>query len=446
MMERQQTLALMERALAACGGEQAEVRLVSSETEVTRYADNRIHQSISRHQLELSVRVILGGASGMATTNQLDAASLAQAAERAESLARSSRPDPGFVSLPGPTGQPTAGCAGQGLSLEGDAELRAAAVARLSSTAGAAGAMAHGYISGAIEQVAVANSLGVRAHHARKRAGAVVLVQGDGRSGYASQAASGLSDLAPDQLAERALSKWELGRDPVEAPPGDYQVVLEPEAFRDLVVTLAMGFDARAAQQGRSFVSGKLDQQVTSELINLHDDGHDPRGLPMPFDAEGVPRQRLTLLEAGVARQLAMDSYTAYSQGAEPTGHTLPADFPLSGALPMNLFLEPGRSSLQELIAATERGLLVTRFWYHRVINPRQTTVTGLTRDGTFLIEGGRLTRAVHNLRYTDSVLRALASTLALGDQLQLLEYGPGSLLLPAVRLGQFRFTGTTRA
>jgi predicted Zn-dependent protease len=231
-------------------------------------------------------------------------------------------------------------------------------------------------------------------------------------------------------------------RDPVELPAGDYAVVFDHYAVVDLADWLGyLGFSALAVEEDRSFFEpGKV---VASALVNLADDAADPAGTPASFDYEGVPTQRVSLLEAGACRELVHDNQTASRAGRGSTGHGLPAPNPW-GPLPVHMSLAPGETSRDELIGGLERGLLVTRFWYTNVVHPKRVVVTGMTRDGLFLVEGGRVRAPVRNLRFTQDYLAALSGVEAVSRERLALEGFLGTTLVPALRLRSFTFTGTT--
>ena len=225
-------------------------------------------------------------------------------------------------------------------------------------------------------------------------------------------------------------------------PPGDYPVVLEPYAVVDLLDMLGyLGFSALAVQEGRSFFEpGKV---VGSPLVTIVDDAEDLAGAPISFDYEGVPKQRVPLVEAGVCGEAVYDAQTAARAGRRSTGHGLPAPNPY-GPFPLNMIMTAGDASRDELIGGLERGLLVTRFHYTNPVHPKLAIVTGMTRDGTFLVEHGRVVGPVRNLRFTQSYLDALAGVQAVGRERRLLRGFLGASLVPALRIGAFTFTGAT--
>ncbi len=219
--------------------------------------------------------------------------------------------------------------------------------------------------------------------------------------------------------------------------------MLDAYAVGDMLQNLVfMGLTATAVQEERSFMNGQFGKQLVSPLVTIYDDGHDPAGLPQAFDYEGVPKQRVAMIEHGIANAVAYDSFTAMREGKTNTGHALPA--PNSyGPLPLNTMMEAGEASMEALLKGIERGLYVTRFHYTNVVHPVKTLFTGMTRDGTFLIEHGELTRPVKNLRFTQNILAALREVQAIGrERIQCTEYLP--IVAPALRIGRFNFTGIT--
>jgi predicted Zn-dependent protease len=225
--------------------------------------------------------------------------------------------------------------------------------------------------------------------------------------------------------------------------PGDYTVILEEYAVADMLAFLGfLGFSAQAVHEGRSFM--KLGEQVVGDNVTIWDDGLDSSGLPMPFDFEGVPKSRLTLIEKGIARAVVHDSYTAGKEGKTSTGHALPAPNTM-GPLPLNMFMATGEHSKEEMLASTKKGIWVTRFNYTRPVHPLKVVVTGTTRDGTFLIENGELAKPIKNLRFTQSYLDALSRVEMLGNSARLVTGFLGSSCVPALKIGAFTFTGATQ-
>jgi predicted Zn-dependent protease len=263
-----------------------------------------------------------------------------------------------------------------------------------------------------------------------------------GGSGYAEAAAVDASTIDAAALGREAAGKARATADAIAIEPGDYPVVLEEYAVVDLLDMLGyLGFSALAVQEERSFFEpGK---RIGTDIVTIVDDGYDPTGLPLWFDYEGVAKQRVELVGRGVCRSLVYDTQTAARAGVESTGHGLPAPNPY-GPFPLNMVMEPGVASREELIGGLDRGLLVTRFHYTNPVHPKLAIVTGMTRDGTFLVEGGKIVGPVKNLRYTQSYLAALAGTVAVARERKTLRGFLGGVVVPAVRIEGWTFTGTT--
>ncbi len=250
--------------------------------------------------------------------------------------------------------------------------------------------------------------------------------------------------MAPEALADTAIEKALLSQNPVSIKPGRYRVILEEEAVAQLISFLAfIGFGALAFQEQRSFMYGKIGQEIVAKTITIWDDALDNRTIGFPFDFEGVPKQKIVLVEKGTAKNVVYDSHTAQRENKESTGHALPAPNPY-GPIPTNLFLSGGNSSVEEMISSTKKGVLVTRFHYTNVEDPIKTVLTGMTRDGTFLVENGKIVTGVKNLRITQSILEALNNVELISEKTRLVDTGFGACNVPALKIKDFRFTGVT--
>jgi predicted Zn-dependent protease len=306
-----------------------------------------------------------------------------------------------------------------------------------------AGVTAYGSFSTDVEAIAVANSRGIRAAERRTSSQLLTVTMGpDNGTGYAEQCSVDATAIDAATLGREAAERARASANPVVLDPGDYPVVLHHYAVIDLLDMVGyLGFSALAVQEDRSFF--EAGRQVGSKLVTITDDGRDPAGLPAGFDAEGVPKQRLALLDAGVCRDLAFDQQTAARAGRSSTGHGLPAPNPY-GPFPTNMVMAAGDAGFDDLVGGIDRGLLVTRFHYTNPVYPKRVVITGMTRDGTFLVEDGKLVGAVRNLRFTMSYLDALASVEAVGRERRCLRGMLGGSVVPSLRLSSFSFTGAT--
>ena len=411
---------------------------------LTRFASSRIHQNTWREDLEFRIVAVVDGTkTGVASTHSLADEAIRKAAEDAVAIARLSPGDPGFPGLAPPASYPAKAGFDEATADAAPAD-RAERVKRALAEfpADMEGA---GYVETVADEVIVASTTGLRAYGTASRAGIGVMAMTADSSGYTERLERRLEDLDASALAARAVDKAERSRDPSALEPGAYTVILEPAAVSTIMQFLGyLGFGGKALLEGRSFMTGRIGQQLISDQITIVDDALAQDALGLPFDFEGVPTERVTLIDGGVARGVVWDRATAAKAGATSTGHGLPP--PNSyGPIPLNLRMVPGTSSVENMIASTDRGLLVTRFHYSNVVNEKETILTGMTRDGTFLIEEGRIARGVRNLRYTQNALDALTNVEAVGDKLEIsTELFFGGSRAPALKIRDFKFSSAT--
>jgi len=437
---------ILSEALSMSAAERTVAVLESRDESLTRFANNEIHQNVTACRHLLTVHAIAGRRSGTASTGRLDSSALRQVADRALAIARLSPEDEGLPEPTPPMEVPsiggfvpaTAACT---------PEDRAAAVGAVATAAAGSGLNSAGALTTASSVIAVANTLGHFAYHPDTYARFTCTVRAADSSGWVDRHRRDHNHLDVATLGRVAIEKAERSRDPGEVSPGRYTVVLEPAAVAELVAFLGwLGLGAQSEQEGRSFLSGRIGQRVTGAGVTLVDDAFDSRTIGQPFDHEGTARRRVVLIEEGVARGVVHDRRTARVAGAESTGHaTAPPS--VEGPLPYDLVLNTGEHTLEDLIARTERGILVTRFWYNRVVDARRTIITGMTRDGTFLIEAGRITRGLRNLRFNESVLEVLERADGIGRDAEptVFDYSGNCVVAPALRVNDFQFTGVTR-
>ncbi|MFI5261842.1 MAG: TldD/PmbA family protein [Candidatus Limnocylindrales bacterium] len=431
------------RYAMAEGASQAEALVDTTESRLTRFANSEIHQNVAETNTIINLRFVDGRRVGCAATNRIDDTALRQLAGSAARIARLQPEGDEEVHLPEPAAIAYGAGTAAAATAQATPEVRAAAVREVIAAADAAGVLAYGSFTTDLEHVALANSRGVRAQEARTWAQLLTVAMGaDGAAGYAEAGAVDRATIDAAAVGREAAEKARAARQPISVPPGDYAVVLEPYAVVDLLDMLGyLGFSGLAVQEGRSFFeAGRV---VGSPLVTIVDDGHDPAGAPASFDYEGAPKQRVPLLERGVCREVVYDAQTAARAGRATTGHGLPAPNTY-GPFPLNMIMSAGDATHDELIGGLERGLLVTRFHYTNPVHPKLAIVTGMTRDGTFLVENGRIVGPVRNLRFTQSYLGALAGVEAVGRDRRLLRGFLGASLVPALRISSFTFTGAT--
>lgn len=438
--------ALAKHVIEMTTADEAEVYVTSNDAALTRFAGNRIHQNVAEEDTTVSVRAVIGTQTGVAGTNRLDDAALLACCEAAVAAARVAPADEGFPGLPepAPIEYVERVCPA---TRAFDAEARARAAASIIEQSATRGLSAAGTVGRSDYTVAIANSRGIDAAMGVTSLKATVLSSGnDGGNGWASWLGCDASAFVPTALGDEAATIAERSANPGSLDAGEYAVVLAPEAVSDLLDFLGyLGFGAQAVDEKSSFIAGHIGEKLLSERITLTENALGAETVGLTFDFEGSPKRRVPLVEAGVVRGPVTDSYWAAKLGVPNTGHALPAPNPY-GPLPLNLELAAGDTRVDEMIAGVKRGLYVTRFHYVNVEDPVRVVLTGMTRDGTFMIEDGRLTKPVKNVRFTQSVVDALNDVDAVGDRRALI--GPeegGANLTPALLIAKWAVTGQTR-
>ncbi|MGH2454876.1 MAG: TldD/PmbA family protein [Candidatus Limnocylindria bacterium] len=438
---------VLERAMALTGGE-AEALYLARDAALTRFAGSRIHQNVSEHDATLRMRVVDGGRSGVASTNRLDAEGIREVVARAGEICRRAAENPDAPPLP--AADQGAGDSDLGFVAEtagAEPELRAEGARAVIAAAQAAGLDASGAFSTEATTMAIANSRGLRSRHTTSSAKLLTVMTGpDGASGYAQATGTDVAAIDPVAVGQEAAEKAVRSAGATDLEPGEYDVILEEYAVQTVLEYLGYaGFSALAVEEGRSFM--ELGSQVMGANVSIWDDGQDPSGLPAAMDFEGVAKQRVDLIGDGVARGLVHDSSTAGRAGIRSTGHGLPAPNTF-GPLTWNLFMAPGTSSKEAMLASIQRGIWVTRFHYVNIVHPRRGVLTGMTKDGTFLIENGRIARPIRNLRFTQAIPEAFHRVHAIAAETRLVaaEYSGINARVPALQVGRFAFTGATAA
>ncbi len=447
-------LELAERGLAAMEpGDGAQATVTSERSLLLRFARSRPTQATSLSDTTLELTAVRDGHVGSAATNRTDADALRACARAADTAARAAAAAAGaagpYPGLPAPA--PARAHEGHDPETARlDPAMGGDALATAFEGAVRRGVEAHGAWTAAEVQAAVVSSTGVAATDRVTDAFLkVICIADDGRSGYASQAASSSGALDAPGLAERAAGKAAVGA-PDQLEPGEYPVVLEPQAVADLLTWLGtLALNGLAYADERSALCGRLGTRVVAPSINLSDSPRYPGTLPRAFDAEGVPKAPLPLIQDGVAARVVHDTRSAALVGAHSTGHALAPAGAGDGPSPTNLIMIGGAAADEaELCRPIERGVYVTRLWYTNAVRPKETLLTGLTRDGTFLIEDGQVTRPLHDLRFTDRVLDILSRVQDLGARTVLASEGEfygrrfaTGVVCPPLRAASMRFT-----
>jgi len=444
LLSRAECETIAKRALALARADETRVTIQSTVRGDTRFAVNQISTSGDDVDATITIRSTFGKRTATITTNKFDDAALAEAMQNAEALARLSPEDPEFVPELGAQNYDPQAASRMTMVAVPTPDARAAAIHAITRRAHARGLIATGYVESQLTATAIATSRGLFGYQSTGAASMTTTVRtADGTSsGWAGGNATNWSDIDADALGAHAIEKVTHARHSREAEPGYWTVILEPTAVGNLVQLINTASQARAADEGRSVFSkqgggNKIGTKIADERVTLVSDPADAGGVA--FTSEGLPAERVTWIEKGVLRTLSYDRYWAAKTGNPPTA-----------APPNTMRMNGGAASIPQMVAATKMGILVTRFWYIRPVDPRTLLYTGLTRDGTFFIENGKIKYPIMNFRFNDSPIFMLNRVEMLGRPVRVSASEDGSpganIIVPPIRCHDFRFSSVSDA
>jgi PmbA protein len=474
MLTREQAADIFDRIRKFSSADEVEVLLSGGRFALTRFANNIIHQNVADEDHMVSVRTVFGGRTARASTNKFDDDSLRRVVESSETLARVQHPDQDLLSMPDSTE-----AAGGALRLHsGPApvsvrptevpsrhfaetavitpQLRADGVKRIVEVAQKHKLTTAGIFSSSESVEGIFNSRGLSDWHTQTLAEVSITMLGADSSGWQKANSPDVTNLDPLALAETAAKKALDSAHPAEIPAGKYTVILEPAAVLDIVGFMFWDYSGTAILDERSFLSGRIGSQLFGENITIWDDVTHPLQTGSPFDGEGMRRLRVPLVEGGVvsrvvyargtAARMKHSEYKDKVGPVEPTGHgfALPNE---TGEMPLNIvFAAPQNpQTLDQMIASTERGVLVTRLWYIREVDPYEKIVTGMTRDGTFLVENGKVRQGLRNFRFNQSLIHMLSGVEAMSVPVRSCGEESFDMVVPAMKVRDFNFTEVTK-
>jgi predicted Zn-dependent protease len=478
MLTRDQAADIFSRIRKYATADEVECLFYGGHSALTRFANNTIHQNVAEENYGVSVRTVFGGRTARATTNKFDDESLKNVVSASESLAKVQEPDPDLLPMPdaNEAAPSVTGSYKPALStvegsvrpiqslpsrhFEETANLtpaqRADAVGKIVSIAQKQKLTAAGIFSSSESVEGIFNSRGLSAWHTQTSAEISITMLAADSSGWQKANSPNVANLNAQALAQIAAEKAVQSASPREIPPGKYTVILEPAAVLDTVGFAFFDFGGLAILDQRSFLNNRIGTKLFGENISIWDDVSHPLQSGSPFDGEGVRRKRVHLVEGGVVKRLVYARGTAEKMKkseyagkvgpVEPTGHGFPIPNEI-GEAPMNIVFEPARDpkTVEQMIAATERGILVTRLWYIREVDPYEKILTGMTRDGTFLIENGKLVCGLRNFRFNQSLIDMLSSVEEMSTPVRTSGEESFDMVVPAMKVKDFNFTEVTK-
>ena len=460
MLSQDQAQSIFEKIRRYSTADEVEILIAGGRSALTRFANNTIHQNVAEENYVVSVRTVFDGRTARATTNRFDDDSLRRTVQAAESLSRVQQKDPDLLPAP------DASAFGDGPAVSRHfpataaitPEDRAAGVEKIVDVAKKHSLTTAGIFATSESVEAVVNSRGLCAYHTQTGSDISITMLAPDSSGWQKAGSPDVSKLDAVSLAETAARKAIESKSPQELPPGKYTVILEPAAVLDLIGFMFWDWGGQAILDERSFLNNRIGTRLFGENITIDDDAYHPLQSGAPFDGEGVRRQRVRLVENGVVQRVVYARATAEKMRKSDhfakvgpiaaTGHGLPVPNEM-GEIPLNIVLSGPKGAapktVEEMVAGTERGVLITRLWYIREVDPYEKILTGMTRDGTFYIEGGRIRHGIRNFRFNQSLIHMLSNVEELGEPVRASGEESFEMVVPAMKAREFNFTEVTR-
>lgn len=432
------------RIIGARAADAIEVVVNNAHASTVRFASSVFHQGVSSVDSTVYIRVVSGRKVGVASVNSLERDSLKDCLKRAVETVGRVKEEPFDVALPGPQTYPEVDSYFETTEKMPFGE-KASLLSKGFKQAAAGGVLASGSLTTETGSLFVFNSNGIEAAHRYTAAHLSAVSTKEGQSGIKIELSKDIAKIDISSTIEESARRCLAAQSPKEIPAGAYRVLLDPPAVAELLYWLSYtGFGAKNYHEGTSFLSGRLGEKVTGPMVSIYDDGIDQRGLSLPFDMEGVAKKRLPIIEKGVARGVAYDSFTASSEGAASTGN---APFPeeTEGPMPDHIFMEPGKESAEELLEKLGTGIIVRSFHYvNGLLNPAESLMTGMTRHGAFFVENGRIRHAVSPMRFTENIMKAFERIMGVSAATELLPnhgFPLSSISAPHILIDGFNFT-----
>ncbi len=461
MLNQNQAADIFERIKKHSTADEIEVLFSGGTSALTRFANNVIHQNVAEENYVVSVRTVFGGRTARSTTNKLNDESLKRVVQSSERLTKLQHPDPDLLPVPDSCGAGALARKAQPIrhfaaTASVTPQQRAETVKKIVAIAGNHKLTTAGIVSSSESVEGIFNSGGLSDWHTQTSSEISITMLASDSSGWQKANSPDVANLDAAALAETAARKAFDSAKPRELPPGKYSVILEPAAVLDIVGFMFFDFGGLSILDQRSFLNNRIGTPLFGANINICDDVTHPLQSGTPFDGEGVCRQKVQLVENGVVKRLVYARATAdkmkrseYKDKVgpiEPTGHGFPVPNEM-GEAPMNIvFGAPAKPvSVEQMIASTERGVLVTRLWYIREVDPYEKILTGMTRDGTFYVEDGKIRHGVRNFRFNQSLIHMLSNVEAMGTPVRASGEESFDMVVPSMKVRDFNFTEVTK-
>jgi predicted Zn-dependent protease len=435
---------ICDKIFSFVGKKDAQVIINSQDSALTRFADNVISQNVSNKSTEISIKLTDGKKLAKVSLNQDSEKEIENAVKNALSILKMQKPSEEILKPVKPCNVPESAK----LFFEKTAKFspsdRAKKITDLVKKCKSLNQIAFGTLENGWTRTTVSNTNGVFLTHLETSTTFSATVKDGNGFGWAEQTENNIEKINFDEVQTTAMNKARLAKNPKEIKPSRIDVLLEPSAVAEIIVFMNIyGFGARFFLECQSFMAGKIGKKVLSEKITVEDNAISGPSAGMPFDFEGIPKTRVLMIENGMARGVVHDRKTAKKANTVSTGHSLPQPN-IYGPVPLNVVLKEGNTPIEKMIKNTKKGVLVTQFWYVNMVKPLKLEITGMTRNGTFLIENGQISNSIKNMRFTESLVEALNRVEFVGDKIVPINSW-GRVSVPALKIKDFNFSSTTQ-
>lgn len=434
---------IVDKILSLSTADETEIMIFRGENALTRFAQNYIHQNVAEDSISIRVRTVIGKKTASASTNSLSDKSLKETVQTAINLTKQQKDNEKLMPL---QGMQKYEFINKYFSATAKAtpQYRANEVIKAVNMCKENGLTAAGIYETGLSEIVIANSNGLFVNDKATHSDFDISVMSDSGAGWSAKTDKNVKKINVEQVTRIAIEKAEKSRFPKEVEPGKYTVILEPSAVAELTLFMAwLGFNGMDYLEGTSFLCKYLGKKVFSDKLTIIDDPKNEQTAGLAFDFEGTPTRKITLIENGIPKNFVTNRWIAQKTGVKNTGHATP--LPSQNAYPSSMIIKHGEIELAKIIKDTEKAILVTRFHYTNVIDPMELIITGMTRDGLFLIENGEITKPLRNMRFTQSLIKAFSNIEEIGKEVEFASgFFGGGFIVPGMKINNFNFSSKT--
>lgn len=442
-MKKSKVKQIFAKIFALSDADETEIRLRSTDKALTRFAQNYIHQNVDNHDLNLSIRTVIGKKTASASTNSISDKAIKNTLTSAIKATKLQNDNEKLLPLPGAQTYKQVKKFAHATE-EFTPSQRANEVSKAVNICKKNELEAAGIFSTNTSEISLGNSAGLFAHNKSTQAEFSITAMDGSASGWNKVVKRDVGEIDVGASTRIAVDKAKKSKFPITLEPNNYTVILEPAAVAEFILFLLFkGFNGMDFMEGTSFLTKYLDKKAFSSNFSIVDDPYDKEINIQPFDYEGMPVQKVKLVTDGIAKNFVTNRWIAKKLGVKNNAHAIP--LPAQGAYPFAMCVNPGKSSVKQMIKNSEEAILVTHFHYSNIIDPKALVITGMTRDGLYLVKDGKITESLKNMRFTDSVLNVFSNIQAISKKREFASgFFGGGFLVPAMKISDFHFSSST--